>query len=54
MIKAPNGCPCYCCEKRTVDCHAACEEYREWAKTNEKIKYNRKKQEQLARWRMEK
>lgn len=34
--------PCKECKRRTVKCHAECEEYRKFQEENEKIKKNRK------------
>lgn len=35
--------PCKGCGRRTVKCHAECEEYRKFQEENERIKENRKK-----------
>lgn len=33
-----RDCPCKKCEKRHATCHGNCEEYKEWAKENEKFR----------------
>lgn len=45
-------CPCRDCDKRTIGCHSKCEQYKEWAKENEKLRterYERNRAEYLSR-----
>lgn len=34
--KVMEKCCCYQCEKRSVNCHAWCEDYKAWAERNQK------------------
>lgn len=42
MVEVMSYVPCKGCERRTVKCHAECEEYKKFQEENEKIKKNRR------------
>lgn len=35
-------CPCKDCDKRTVECHGKCKEYKEWLKSGVEIEKKQK------------
>lgn len=53
MLNRQNGpikCPCYGCDKRTIDCHGSCKAYAEFTEENEKFKAQQRKEANKAYW----